>query len=98
MKGAFERAVDDLLTDINTTVKQQTPKASGYASRQWRYVRPYIFGYEGAIIENMAPYIGILDGGRRYDASSGKMVGSKQAPDGIVDPVVSDLVKRNRKI
>lgn len=99
MKVSFERAVDDLLTDINTTVKQHTPvapKNGGYAKRQWKYTRPYRFGYEGPVIENRAPYIAILDGGRRYEG--GKMVGSTQAPDGIVDPVVSDLVKRNRKI
>lgn len=87
MKNSIEGAVDDLFQDINTEVKRTTPKRTGYASRQWRYSRPYRYGYTGTVIENRASYIGVLDKGS-----------SRQAPNGIVEPVLRNITRRRRKL
>jgi hypothetical protein len=87
IESSMERAVDDLLQDINRDVKVQTPKRTGYASRQWRYSNPYVLGYTGTVIENRASYIALLDNGY-----------SKQAPRGIVDPVIQKLQRRKRRL
>ena len=84
---SLESAVDDLLQELNTEVRRATPKRSGYASKQWRYSRPYDTGYTGTVIENRASYIALLDAGS-----------SKQAPDGIVEPALKRLLRRQRKL
>ena len=86
IEDSLERAVDTFLTDINKDIKQATPKSTGYAARQWRYSRPYTFGYDGTVIENRASYIAILDQGS-----------SRQAPDGMTEPVISRALKRVRR-
>ena len=87
LEKSLERAVDELFTDINTEVKRQTPKRTGYAAKQWQYSRPYRLGYTGSVIENRASYIAVLDRGS-----------SRQAPNGIVDPVISRLTRRTRRL
>lgn len=81
------RSVDELFQDINTQLARVTPKRSGRASRGWRYTPRYSLGYTGALIENSVPYITRLDAGY-----------SKQAPTGIVQPVLDRYIRRNKKI
>ena len=57
----FERVVDDLLEDINTIAKSETPVKTGRAQKGWRYSRRYSLNYNGRVIQNQVPYIGILD-------------------------------------
>lgn len=87
LASSFERAVDELIEDINTDIKKQTPVRTGFARKQWRQTTPYRFGFSGTIIENRAPYIAILDRGS-----------SRQAPNGIVQPVLNRLSKVRKKI
>ena len=81
------RAIDELFADINTELEKVTPKKSGRASRGWRYTLRYRLGYAGVLIENSVPYITRLDAGS-----------SKQAPNGIVQPVLNKYIRRNKKI
>ena len=85
--SSLGRAVDELLTDINTQLVQATPKRTGRASRGWRYTPRYRLGYAGALIKNSVQYITHLDAGS-----------SKQAPNGIVQPVLDRYIRRNKKI
>ena len=87
LQNSIGRAVDDLIEDINTNIKRQTPVRTGFARKQWRQTTPYTFGYSGTIIENRAPYIAILDRGS-----------SRQAPDGIVQPVLTRIGKVRKQI
>jgi hypothetical protein len=84
---SIERAVDTLLTDINTNAKQATPIRTGRAARGWRKVGSYNLGRDQTVIENKVPYIGLLD--RGY---------SRQAPRGILEPVISRLAMRRTRL
>jgi len=88
LNRSLERAIDSLISDINTDARDITPIRTGYARSQWRKtIGSYRIGDTGVIVENRAPYIGILDRGS-----------SRQAPSGIITPVLNKLTKRRTRL
>lgn len=87
IEKSIERAVDSLFTDINRDSRKITPIRTGYARSQWRKTGKYRLGETGVQVENTAPYIAILDTGT-----------SRQAPAGIVQPVLTKLLRRRTRI
>lgn len=87
IRKSLERDVDRLLVDINTDAERNTPKKTGRAARGWRYTPRYRLGYAGSIIENRVSYIGILEQGH-----------SRQAPNGMLRPAITNNIRRRRKI
>ena len=87
LNRSLERAIDSLISDINTDARDITPVKSGFARSQWRRTGSYRIGDTGVIVENRAPYIGILDRGS-----------SRQAPNGIMTPVLNKLSKRRTRL
>lgn len=86
IEGSLEREIQDIVQAINTSVKRTTPVQSGRARRGWRTTGRYKLGKSSQVMENLVPYIGILDRGS-----------SRQAPNGIVDPGVRKIISRRRK-
>lgn len=86
IERSLEREMQEIIQDINTEVIRTTPKRTGRAQRGWRVRGRYTLGGNSTVLENMVPYIGILDQGS-----------SRQAPGGIVDPSVRKLLNRRRK-
>ena len=85
---SLERAVDSIFEEINNQVRALTPIRTGRARSGWRkVVGKYRIGDSGVIIENPISYIGILDQGS-----------SKQAPNGIVKPVLTRVLRRRTKL
>lgn len=87
IEKSIERAVDALFTDINRSSRDITPIRTGFAKSQWRKTSKYRLGDSGVIVENTAPYIAILDKGS-----------SRQAPSGIVTPVLNKLMRRRTRL
>ena len=87
MRRSLGRAINTLFDDINRDVAKATPVRTGRARSGWRYSPKYRLGYVGSIIENRVEYIGLLDKGS-----------SRQAPNGIVEPVINKLIRRKTKI
>ena len=87
IERSIERAVDSLFSDINTESRKITPIRTGYARSQWRRTGKYRLGDTGVQVENTAPYIAILDDGS-----------SRQAPAGIVQPVLNKLLRRRTRL
>jgi len=87
LNRSLERAIDSLISDINTDARDITPVKSGFARSQGRRTGSYRIGDTGVIVENRAPYIGILDRGS-----------SRQAPNGIMTPVLNKLSKRRTRL
>ena len=86
IRAKFQRAVNSFFEELNTSSSKITPIRTGRARRGWRKSGKYRIGDSGVMIENQVPYIGLLDEGR-----------SKQAPAGIIMPVLRNLNrKRNR--
>jgi len=83
----LERAVDQFFTELNTNARNITPIRTGRAMRGWQKTSRYRIGDNKVIVENQVPYIGLLDQGR-----------SRQAPAGIIVPVLKTLLKQRRTI
>lgn len=83
----LERAVDHFFVLLNRDSKRITPIRTGRARAGWRKTGKYRLGDTGVIIENLVPYIGVLDQGS-----------SRQAPDGIVQPTLDKMLKRRNKL
>ena len=62
IEKSLGRAVIDVIDEINTIAIKETPVNTGYAKSRWRTVGRYKLGDTMKVIENNAPYIGILDG------------------------------------
>jgi hypothetical protein len=95
IEKSLGRAVIDVIDEINTIAIKETPVNTGYAKSRWRTVGRYKLGDTMKVIENNAPYIGILDG------TEGKPT-SKQAPSGMLNPKLNnnirDITNRRRKL
>ena len=87
IESKLERAVDQLFTELNTNARNITPIRTGRAKRGWRKTSQYRIGDSKVLVENKVPYIGLLDEGR-----------SRQAPAGIIVPVLNKLLKQRRTI
>ena len=87
IERSIERAVDALFSDINRDSKKITPIRTGYAKSQWRKVGKYRLGDSKTMVENLAPYIAVLDQGS-----------SRQAPNGIVQPTLDKLMRRRTRL
>ena len=87
IERSIERAVDTLFSDINRDSRKLTPIRTGFARSQWRKTGKYRLGETGVKVENLAPYIAILDTGT-----------SRQAPAGIVQPVLDQLLRRRTRL
>jgi len=96
IEGKIERAVDQLFTELNKDARNITPIRTGRARRGWRKTSSYRIGDNKVLVENKVPYIGLLDRGRVI--FEGKQIGSTQAPDGIIVPVLDKLLKQRRTI
>lgn len=83
IEASLERAVRDLIQELNTTARQDTPRRTGRAARGWRVGSPYKLGSTQTVLENQVPYIGLLEMGY-----------SRQAPDGIIEPALDRLTRR----
>ena len=95
IEKSLGRAVIDVIDEINTIAIKETPKDTGYAKSRWQTVGKYKLGATMKVIENNAPYIGILDGTEGQPSS-------KQAPAGILNPKLNnnirDITNRRRKL
>jgi len=87
IENSMGRAIDSLFSEINTDARDITPIRTGRARAGWRKVSTYRIGDTGVIIENPVPYIGILDRGS-----------SRQAPKGIMTPVLNKIVRRRTRL
>ena len=87
IESKLERAVDQLFTELNTNARNITPIRTGRAKRGWRKTSTYRIGDSKVLVENKVPYIGLLDQGR-----------SRQAPKGIIVPVLSKILNKRRTI
>jgi hypothetical protein len=87
IESKLERAVDQLFNQLNTDARNITPIRTGRAKRGWRKTSTYRIGDSKVLVENKVPYIGLLDQGR-----------SRQAPAGIIVPVLSKILKQRRTI
>jgi len=87
IENKLERAVDQLFSQLNTDARNITPIRTGRAKRGWRKTSTYRIGDSKVLVENKVPYIGLLDQGR-----------SRQAPAGIIVPVLSKILKQRRTI
>ena len=83
IENSLERAVRDLVDQLNTVARRDTPRRTGRAARGWRVGSPYILGRTQIVLENQVPYIGLLEMGY-----------SRQAPDGIIEPALDTLTRR----
>lgn len=92
----LERAVDQFFNELNTTARNITPIRTGRARGGYRKTGSYRIGDSKIMIENKVPYIGLLDRGRVI--FQGKQIGSTQAPQGIIVPVLKTLLKQRRTI
>jgi hypothetical protein len=68
--------------DLFRTIKRRTPVKSGRAKKGWKQSRESKMRYS---ISNRVPYINRLDNGY-----------SKQAPNGIVRPAVTEVARRTK--
>ena len=91
MERSLERDINQLLDEINTQVKRETPVDTGRARRGWRRTGRYAIGESKKVIENMVPYVGVLDGQTERGYTS------RQAPNGIVDPAFNAIIRRRQK-
>lgn len=91
IESSMERAVDRFLQQLNTNAKDITPIRTGYARSKWQYLHGWKLGSSVNVIQNRAPYIGLLDGVLGQPTS-------KQAPRGIIIPAIEKLIKRNELI
>ena len=82
-----ERSVNLFLGQLNRDVARATPKRSGTAQRGWRKIADYKVGRTTTVIENRVPYIGLLEMGY-----------SKQAPRGMLGPVLNRLTRRTYRL
>ena len=87
IERSLGRAIDALFSDINRDARDITPIRTGRARAGWRKVSTYRIGDVGVIVENPVPYIGVLDRGS-----------SRQAPNGIIQPVLSKLLTRRTRL
>lgn len=109
----FEDALDKLPEALNETVKalamelrvkamQKTPVATGHLTRAWSSI-DYLDG--GYSFGNTAIYAPVLDKGRYpgvgpRTVQTGEGIFSKQAPQGMIQPLVEDaeLAERIKEI
>ena len=87
IERSLERAIDTLFSDINRDARDITPIRTGRARAGWRKASKYRIGDSGVIVENPVSYIGVLDRGS-----------SRQAPQGIVQPVLNNLLRRRTRL
>jgi mRNA-degrading endonuclease RelE of RelBE toxin-antitoxin system len=87
IRAKFQRAVNSFFEELNTSSSKITPIRTGRARRGWRKSGKYRIGDSGVMIENQVPYIGLLDEGR-----------SKQAPAGIIMPVLRNLNRKRSRL
>lgn len=86
IERSLEREIQDIIEEINTEIRRTTPVKTGRARAGWTRKGRYTLGRSSKVLENLVPYIGILDTGT-----------SRQAPAGIVDPSVRGILNRRRK-
>jgi len=91
MERSLERDLNELIDELNTQVKRQTPIDTGRARRGWVKKGRYNLGRSKTVLENMVPYIGVLDG------QTDRGYTSKQAPNGIVEPSIDAIINRRQK-
>lgn len=87
IERSLEREINDIIQDINNDIENATPVRSGRAQRGWRGPGRYRLGSDVIVAENTVPYIGLLEMGY-----------SKQAPNGMIEPAMRKLNRRNRKL
>ena len=75
----IRQGFDKIADDVSNDLKNATPVDTGYAKSRWKEKK----GVNSTTINNDAPYINELEKGR-----------SKQAPNGMIKPMVEKL-KRN---
>lgn len=78
----IRQGLEDIADDVYSEVKNATPVDTGYAKSRWKKQT----GTNSSVINNDAPYISELEKGR-----------SKQAPDGIITPVVNKIKSNMNK-
>jgi len=72
----IKKGLKDIADDVHTEIKNVTPVDTGYAKSRWKKQT----GTNSSVINNDAPYISELEKGR-----------SKQAPDGMIKPVMAKI-------
>ena len=80
--------LNTVFQDLARELAKQTPKRSGRASRGWQRSGQYDVNKTGEqeVIRNNVNYIAVLETGT-----------SKQAPQGMINPAVEIVNRRNNK-
>ena len=88
LNGEINTYLNTVFLDLANELAKKTPKRTGKASRGWRRSGQYDITKEGEqeVIRNNVNYIAILETGT-----------SKQAPQGMINPAVEIVNRRNNK-
>lgn len=80
LRFAVDTKVSSVAEQVETIARSKTPIKSGNARRNWNTRK----GRQGFTVDNRVPYIGRLEEGY-----------SKQAPQGIIQPTLRAVRRRN---
>ena len=84
LKNSIDQTVRSVAKTFFDEVKKRTPVRSGLAKRSWKFNKS---SNRKFVVHNKQPYIGRLD--RGY---------SKQAPEGMTRPALSEVIAKHRNI